>query len=76
MALDYEGENIKPSPEAIAAVSRCVALFMQNFIEKVLLNNTSIVKNEKKNIVKYAELVLTSRKHKEFKFLYDLLPEI
>lgn len=76
MALDYESPDVTISPESIAIVSRSVCLFMQKFIEKVLKNNSSIVKNEKKNIVKYGELVSTSRKHKELQFLYDLLPEI
>lgn len=64
------------SNDALFLISKSSELFLHKFIKLVLQNNPSIVKNEKKNIIKYGEIMNTSRKHKELKFLYDLLPEI
>lgn len=64
------------SDDALYVISKSTELFIQDFILRVLENNPEIIRNQKKNIIKYAELVNTSRKHQEFQFLYELLPEI
>eukprot|EP00924_Labyrinthula_sp_SR-Ha-C_P014336 snap_masked-scaffold_20-processed-gene-2.24-mRNA-1 protein AED:1.00 eAED:1.00 QI:0/-1/0/0/-1/1/1/0/209 len=60
--------------EAVYAISKASEMMMQLVVKNIIEQHPKIIRNEKKNIIKYSHLVRTITKDSRFRFLLDLLP--